>query len=248
MGDFIHLLSAVKNICKKENAKANIYLTDNIVICGGDAWRYGVKQAYMDLYSLVRNQHFVNSFNILGDNWSGEFINLNNFRNGLIPPFNTWTKLLSSTFNYGIPKDYKWLNVDAEKQNKVVIHSSTRRQNPNFSWHSLYQIDSKTDIVFVTFSEEEYRYFCAPGFPGTKVKFVKSFLEMAQEIASAKYFIGNQSAPFALASALDVPRLVILDQEPAPFYMGEQEFSSNISWYLNDSVKYKAENCILSAL
>lgn len=246
MGDFIHNLSTIKNICERENAKANVYLTDNISKYGYDHWRYGAFKAYTDLHDLVIAQEYINEFGIENGPIQEEYINLNNFRIGLTPPFKTWTELLSSTFGYEIPKEYKWINLDVEKTNKVVIHSSTRRENPSFDWDLLNRRLEGFEKVFVTCSETEFINFPLSRYGQIKLKLVITMSEMAHEIASAKYFIGNQSAPFALASALDVPRLVILDAEPAPFYMGEQEFSKNISWYLDDSVKYRAENCIVN--
>lgn len=246
MGDFIHVLSVVKNICERENAVANIYLTDNISLYGYDRWRYGAEKAKEDLWDLVVSQNYINEFKVFNGVFGGDFINLNSFRNGLMPPFKTWTRVLASTFDMQMLHEYKWMNVNAGKGEKVVIHSSNRRENPNFDWDFLHRSLMGEEKVFVTFSEEEFESFPLSKYGRIKLKLVSTMLQMAEEIASSKYFIGNQSAPFALASALDVPRLVILDAEPAPFYMGEQYFSNNISWYLSDSAKYKADNCIIN--
>ena len=51
MGDFINSLYVVKNICQKENAIANIYLSD-----AGEPFRYGIDKAYNDLYDLIISQ------------------------------------------------------------------------------------------------------------------------------------------------------------------------------------------------
>ena len=87
---------------------------------------------------------------------------------------------------------------------------------------------------FVTNDQMEWDLF--PYKDKAQLHLVKTISEMAIAINSGKLFIGNQSAPLAIASALDVPRVCELDYDPAPFYMGEEKYSNNIKWYLNDQV------------
>jgi ADP-heptose:LPS heptosyltransferase len=60
-----------------------------------------------------------------------------------------------------------------------------------------------------------------------------NILELATYINSCKYFVGNQSSPFAIANALDVPRLGILDLDHNNyiFYNEEAKYSKNIQVY-----------------
>jgi len=56
-------------------------------------------------------------------------------------------------------------------------------------------------------------------------------------IKTSTLFMGNQSSPLAMASALDVPRVAelfgknIIDYI---HYVGEEKYSKNMSWFLNE--------------
>jgi hypothetical protein len=232
--------------------KSNIYLTDNKSY-GGDTWMLGVHKAQQDLYNTVISQPFVNKFEVLPDNFNEPFINLNSWRNMVIGDYfrdkffyRSWSEFLSEHYKYEIPKTYKWINIDkidVETNNKIVIHRSLHRHNQLFDWKRM--IDSiDEEIIFVTCSNKEWEQF---NFKQDKVKlkFVSTIDEMAIAINSCKYFIGNQSSPFALACALDVNRLVELAPEPSMFYMKENKYSENISWYLNDNKKYFNQTSII---
>lgn len=239
LGDFIHSLAVVKNICDRDKTKANIYLTDKIGIYNGDAWKFGCAKAYADLMGIVLMQSFVNKFEILPEGFNETFINLSSWRFGIEEDrrmkgtyYKSWSELLSSYYNYDIPSEYKWIEAgkDEDTIGKVVIHRSSHRHNNSFDWNSLLRINE--EFVFLTCSISEWE-----GFPfkneSIKLRLVSTIKEMTDCINSCKYFIGNQSAPFALASALDVPRLVELDYSACMFYMNETKYSKNIFWHLD---------------
>lgn len=243
LGDFIHSLSVVKNICEKEKSMANIYLTDKINVYGGDVWRFGCSKAHHDLVEIVFSQPFVNKFEVLSDDFNEPFINLNEWRLGIENDrmdkgvyYKSWSELLSGYYNYEIPLIYKWIDIDKTDNDimgKIMIHRSSHRHNPSFDWNKV--LNMSEEFVFVTCSIDEWKNFT---FKNDRIilKFVKTMNEMAICINSCKYFIGNQSAPFALASALDVPRLVELDSTACMFYINEIKYSKNISWYLREDI------------
>lgn len=245
MGDFIHTLYAVKNICERDNAKANIYLTDNITTYGGDAWRMGTIRAHVDLEDLLMQQPYINSVELLPNGFNEPFINLNQWRDG-ITNFavkngyysQSWTEFLSECYEFNIPEGYKWINTtkDESLKNTIAIHRSIHRHNVDFPWEIILN-SSNENFIFLTCSEDEWEEFSFKN-DRIKLRLVSTMSEMAVCINSCKFFIGNQSAPFALASALDVARLVELDAEPAPFYMNESKYSGNISWFLREDRKY----------
>lgn len=244
IGDFIHLLLAVKNICLQKNAKANIFLTDKH---GGDNWTYGIEKAYQDLYSLVISQFYVNSFEIVPNNFSFHHINLNTWRepkNGFIY---CWSDMLSSCYNFSINTDYKWLDLNktnSEIKNKILIHKSTKRHNADFDWDFIFD-KLEGEKVFITSSENEWKMFSHKN--KTSLLLTATIEEMSIAINSCKYFVGNQSSPFAIASALDIPRLVELDKwGGAVFYKGEEKYSNNISWILTNSQKHISSNSLIS--
>ena len=55
LGDFFHMMFAMKHLCKKNQVKANIYLYH---VPGG--FELGTDVAYKELYDIVINQTFVN--------------------------------------------------------------------------------------------------------------------------------------------------------------------------------------------
>lgn len=243
LGDFIHSLSVVKNVCEKRKVKANIYLTDKIHLYNGDVWKMGCEKAHRDLNELVMSQWFANSFEILPDGFDEPHTNLSCWRLGIEDDrrkngfyYRSWSELLSGYYDYEICPTYKWLNenlVNDEVKGKIAIHRSLHRHNPSFNWDSILNMDE--EFVFVTSSIEEWERFPFKN-DRVKLKLVSTISEMAIYINSCKYFIGNQSAPLSLASAFDVPRLIELDYSSCVFYMNERKYSKNISWYLRDDI------------
>lgn len=238
LGDFIHTLYAVKNICSKENAKANIYITDNPQY-GGDIFRFGVQRAYKDLYSLVTSQSYVNSFQLMPDEFTEPFINGNDWRSFLIKYYAecscniSWSELMSKTYDFSIIPNQTWVEpvtLDKSCENKIAIHRSSIRHNPEFPWKKI--IDKITDpLVFVSFSEKEWNDFPFKA-PNIELKVVSTIEDMANVLSGCKYFIGNQSSPLALASALNVPRIAELYSNCAVFYMNEKiYYPDKLSWF-----------------
>lgn len=238
LGDFIHQLNVVRCICAHEGAVANLYISDGY---GGDTWRYGAKKAYEDMYDVIKEQWYINEFNYLEGEMQGKFINLNDWRKMVATTHaetgkydKCWTELLSQYYGSKIPKQYDWMIgsvYDLYTKGKVVIHRSKHRHNGSFDW-----VKSMRGLkcVFVSCDPQEWQLFQYK--EGVEFYQVKDVTEMVNAIWSADAFIGNQSAPLAIASALDKYRLCELDADPAPFYMGEEKYSNNIKWFLNDQI------------
>lgn len=238
LGDFIHTLFVVKNICEREGCKANLYISE-----GGDAWTYGVDRAYKDLYPLVINQDYINMFEMESDMGKGEFINLNFWRDVVATEHaetgkysRCWTDLLTSVYQL-LPSSYAWLSTmqdDYSVKDVIIVHQSLKHYS-ELPWSDILKLPCR-EFIFLTSNKAEYDNFkhrgCVTLVHREKVS------EIASLIASCKMFVGNQSAMFAIACAFDVPRIVGLDPDPAPFYMGEEKHSDNIMWYLNDGCKF----------
>jgi len=244
MGDFIHSLYAVKNICEQKGAKADVCLSP-----GGDTWKYGIQKAYEDCRSIVLEQPYVASFNVgpagpgaidLGF-WRGSVADTH-ARTGSYDK--CWSQVLSETYGFPLPAKYKWMETGGQDQRtkgKVLIHKSMHRNNPAFPWSKMFA-NPKEDVLFITSNLDEWKTWTDGQwkiFKTDRIKmlFIPTISEMAVAISSCRLFVGNQSAPFALACAFDVPRLVELDYDPSKFYMGETRYSDNISWFLNDKTK-----------
>jgi ADP-heptose:LPS heptosyltransferase len=67
----------------------------------------------------------------------------------------------------------------------------------------------------------------------------KDLLEHFQIINSCKFFIGNQSAPLAMAHSMDVARLAILSKSDEIHYIGEEKFSRNFFYIAEDKMFYE---------
>ncbi len=110
---------------------------------------------------------------------------------------------------YGITADLTqpWLHVspDESMRNEIVISRSFRYRAPGISYDFIQQYP---DITFLGLPEE-YEDM-KKVIPHLKYKTVKNFLEFAQVVAGCKFFIGNQSFPYAVAEALKVKRAVEL--------------------------------------
>lgn len=112
--------------------------------------------------------------------------------------------------SHGVPfkvMDDQWLHVaDPIDAAKVVFSRSGAGRdprfvyhNPHFPWHKVWA-KYRDDAVFVG-TEDEHRYFVhlCGDVPHYRTN---TLLEAARVIAGAKLFIGNQSAPHAIAEGL----------------------------------------------
>lgn len=232
IGDFINSLCACKNICERDNVKANLYIADGYL---GDPFRYGVKKAFEDTYDLIIVQDYINKYGILPVGFSEPFINLNKWRTEVHGTYKKtggynkcWSELLSQTFNYPIT-EYKWLTVppiNADTSERILIHRSRQRHNNSYPD---YIKNLKERSLFITSNKDEYDNFEYRDL--ADIYLVNTITEMAIAIRSCKLFIGNQSSPFALASALDVNRVCELDSgDASPFYLGEEKHSKKIKF------------------
>lgn len=113
-------------------------------------------------------------------------------------------------YMFGIACDLSkpWLTVQPDRtfQEHIVVSRSKRYRNGAISYRFLGKYPKVTFLGL----EEEYADFCQE-VPGAEWVQVNDFLEMAQIIAGSRFFIGNQSFPFAIAEGLKVPRVVELD-------------------------------------
>jgi hypothetical protein len=110
---------------------------------------------------------------------------------------------------YGITADLgkPWLQVtpDPAFKNEILIARSFRYRAPGIRYDFL---KSYPNITFVGLKEEYADMKTV--IPGLKYRAVQDFLELAKIIAGCKFFIGNQSFPFAVAEGLKVPRALEL--------------------------------------
>jgi hypothetical protein len=108
---------------------------------------------------------------------------------------------------------HPWLTVDRPVRAgdfSVIIHRSSRYHNAKFPWKTVMQ-KYGGKALFVGM-EREWSVF-TKAFGKIEYHRTADFLELARVIAGAKLFIGNQSAPYAIAEGLKKP--AILESCPA---------------------------------
>lgn len=101
-----------------------------------------------------------------------------------------------------------WLhNIEPKHEADIVLARSPRYHNHLFPWQKILDHYRATEakIVFMG-PEEEHRAFVMQ-FGPVKHRATKNLLEVAELIAGASLFIGNQSSPLAVAEGLKAPRI-----------------------------------------
>ncbi len=242
LGDFIHQLYSVRRICQERGEKAHI-------VVGGDEIRESgnfskpTEEAVEDLESLLYSQDYIHQV----EAYSGQDLNSFDYCPGKYDESpllwkSCWTSIHNNFFNFSGEYDYSpWLKVDPDlrMEGKVVIHRS-RKSNPwgypdrctdIIDWDYLIQ---NNECVFIGFESWQYDSFVQEISPESvsKLEFIayESILDFCRAIAGAKIFIGNQSAPLAIAQALDVPRLGELSNGDSVHYVGEEKYFPRMRW------------------
>jgi hypothetical protein len=207
LGDFLHSMYVVWAIHIHTGRKGRILMAPGY---GGDSFSNGIENTFRELYEMMASQHFVHSFELRSQGLSsGEALvatNLNAWRQSPLLYHTDWATLLSHTYNFPrIDTPHGWLSLsqitDHRAQylsNKVLVHQSYRRHvDPDFPWT---QILTSNDCVFVTCNLAEYDDF--PHRHLVPCHLAEDLISLARVITSGVCFVGNQSAPLALATSL----------------------------------------------
>lgn len=226
-GDLLHTLMVVKYHYDKYGKKGNLYITQGGTNYGGDNFSLPLEKVYEDLNYLIEYQDYINSFEI----YQGQKIdiNLNDWRNSPLLYKTNWIDLLCNTYNVE-PVLKNWLDylkVDDYKD-YTIIHRSLQRHNPLFPWNEILE---KEKCLFITTNSLEADIFKSKYPIDTQV--VNSISELALVINSGKKFVGNMSAPLALAHALGKHRLAELSSNDQIHYLNDQKYLDNY-WYIKD--------------
>lgn len=261
LGDFIHGLFAVKNICEQQNKKANLYLYDI-------GWEFGFDTAFEQLSPVVSSQSYIHSFNKLTEYTLGKIITFgeNNEFCYNIPTIIHNNKLSQETYidlgnyirsshlyqkcwtdifllDYNLPfTNYKWINHNTKDNyfsDKLIINRraiSPERLNAIFPYEKLLdKYESRT--IFISATIDDYEAF--PYNNRCSFYEAKTISDFFTVINSCELFVGNLSSPLTIASSLDVPRIAELCFRPDAYHwFNETAYSKNIQWYLDDNNKY----------
>ena len=211
-GDLIYSLSVVKKL----GAGAFAIALNNIETCVA---QYGYRPDEVDI--MHKGRFTVADFNLIEPlltrqsyitdvvPWKGiHDIDLDQFRGVLFRGFEgNYVEAFYKTFNLPFTADVyneTWLEADPLRIASVVINRTFRYRCPSgtASWQNLLeQANITQNGIFVGSDEEHEDFEKSTGF---RVQYypVKDFKELADIIAGADLFMGNQSAAYSIAMAL----------------------------------------------
>lgn len=251
LGDFLHAMFAVKQLCLKNNCKANVYMYDI-------GWEFGINNTYKELQPILESQPYISSLNVLSDyeinpiqtpeNNTPIVIKDSRFlEEGYVDlgryvasPWlykTCWSQIYSNTFDFTIQGDYQWIQydkVDNSLKDKVLIH---RRNNPiriNYQFPYEQILEEYGDrVLFISGNESDYQAFqYRDKLPFLKVSTLDDWFT---SINSCAVLISNLSSPAVIGHSLDKLRIIelpnILD---AAHCVGEERYSANVFWYIDD--------------
>ena len=232
LGDFIHMLYVVKYFYLNNNSINLFY--HPCFLEGLDLYK-----SFDNLKPLVEKQSYIDSFSIYNNELID--INLSDFRYNLNINNFGWTDFLINTFRIKKLDYLSWIESDLNDKykGKAVIHRSLKNQNPNFPWEEVLK-KYKEKLIFVSIDENEYNLFQY----NKDIEFIKAdnMYDLSVIINSSDLFIGNQSMPFALASALNKNRILEVNKneqqlrENHRWYMDECKYYDNLHYYWNDEI------------
>lgn len=210
IGDIIYSLATIKRIYEYTGASINFYLKPGkpLILSGYLSHPMGKTmlnhQTALMLQPLIKSQPYIASCEIYDKQII--HIDLDYFRSGVIPLNRTNIARWYGYFTGVNPELWKnWITVIPDKKyaDKIIIARSDRYKNSfiDYSFLNRYK-----NLYFLGLPQEYNNMKIV--LPDLNLIKVASFLEMANIIAGAKFFIGNQSFPYALAEALKVPRVL----------------------------------------
>jgi hypothetical protein len=217
IGDILFSLYFCKELTTElKQEKFNFHIQTNVEdpVMGAHHHPFGTVRmtegAANFLKSLLESQDFINKVSI-GDAIPANSFNLDTFRslriNFASGDIRSWYYNL---VKYHLPREF-WKSVISVKNtnktysDKILISSTQRYQNVFINLSELKNY--KDNLVFVG-TEEEYNIFKETVGETPYLK-CSSFLEIAEYIAGAKGFIGNQGGLYSLAECMKVNRILI---------------------------------------
>lgn len=220
-GDIISTLPGIREACRRGETKADIYIWIDRHGHSYDGAVHPYQGKMMTDYSyemlkpLLEEQEYVMQVS----KWHGETIavDLDMLRqvNVGMPygsihrwPFYMWPDMAC---DLSIP----WLRVDPDTHDfrtagMVLINRTSRYHNGFINYFFLKEYKEK--LMFCGL-EEEHLAFCTEWEIDIPLLKVNNFLELAVAMDGCKFFLGNQSACYAIAEGLKIPRML----EVCPF-------------------------------
>lgn len=227
LGDFIHAMYVAYHLWKTKGELSEVYITDKI-----EPFQFPLSPTFEELKPIIFQQEYVIDFKI----WQGEGMHINTplFRKSPLLGNAPWSEIMSYTFFNESPLTGAWMTYKEKKpQDSTIIINRSIANRP--------YITTMTQKICCTYVEELHKYQNRI-FLGSKEDYelfpLKDWCELIipniiddwfKHISSATMFFGNQSAPLAIASALNIPRIAeLLCKEHMDWkhYWGEHVYSN----------------------
>ena len=193
LGDLVYLLPALRTIGNVE-----LWLDDRPYTARLLGPRFDAIKPLLEAQPYITAVH--------AGTPDGAFIDASTFRNGGHPFGERLTDLQAAWLKVSISHD-PWISVTPDEKftGRVVVHRSPRYGNPYFPWNKV--ADFYGERMVAIGGPEEARDLSTTCGKNIEYCSTKNFLELAQMIAGADLFIGNQSSPCAVAVGLGAPYL-----------------------------------------
>ena len=231
-GDLIMLLYIIKAM-----GGGNLYLT-KINGKAFEGFEEPLEKIIESCGKLISSQEYINSFEPKKD--QSIDINLDSYRKNNLLHRRTLLEVMCNAYEISFPKEVKpWLNVpkDNRFESKIVIHRRSahpvvgeQRVNRIFDWETLINNFGIENCIFVSRIETEWKEF---GFSNIEFYSPKDNYEHACIIKGAKYFVGNQSFPSALADAVGSHRIFELSEGHHDRNHFAINYANNVWYYAN---------------
>lgn len=209
LGDFIHGLVIPSYIYDQTGEKAHIYLSNQ-----GDAFTAGIERTFNELIPVMAQQPYVASFEM----YDGQTIDIDITRFRQCPNIETqcWTDTYFSIF---IPGNRRPLF------NYIWLYWPTTTTKIRRLYHRGYPIPQ---------SDAAWNGLKSGGMALKN----ESISDMLCQIRNTELFIGDQSAPTAMACAMGMPRIIELNRCKA-MYSGEHNYTDRMSTFHCGYVPYE---------
>ena len=247
LGDFLHSLFAVKNLCDQQKCKADVYMVDI-------GWDFGIENTYRELQPILKKQSYINDIHILTDyhldpiqnpiqNSPIQIFNKQILEEGYI--FNDyinspllykacWTEIYEDLFNFK-SKSSQWLTYDSYDENlkgKVIIHRKNNdMKSETFPYDEICD-QYHDNLIFISSNIADYEAF--PWKSRMPFLHIDTLDDWFTSINSCDLIVSNLTGPTVIAHALDKRRIIELPNRADSMHcVGEEKYSTNIFWYLD---------------
>jgi len=196
LGDFIFQLAVIHANYIKTGKKGILYIGDI-----GDKFFKSINDTYNDTKDFILKQEYIEDYKIY--NREEYNINLSSWRDIVFQNNYNWIELFKRKFNilFGL---VKWINIEInDKLNNIILIShSLQRENTNINLKDYLNKYDNSKLCFICLDMNEYILFKSKTNLDIPVIFCNNITELLISINSCELFIGNFSAPLAIALSL----------------------------------------------